>query len=399
LRTNFGAVMAALLCCPGAIRAQDKLASPDPTIVQHSDFFVGGSYAGNAPSQIMRGQMFVEKLTPLKPSRPYPLVLISGAAQTATNWMGAPDGRKGWAEFFVSQGYVVYIVDQPARGRSAWHEGIDGAVRTLDAETIERLFTVPELYDRWPQAKLHTQWPGAGDKPGRPGDPIFDQFYASQVQYLADVSEAEALAQHAGVALLDRIGPAILVTHSQSGPIGWLIADARPKLVPAIVAIEPAGPAFRDEVNDHAKVRPWGLTDRPITYEPALDDPSQLLTEEGSAPAQGRARCLIQKAPARSLPNLRNVHVMLVTAEASYHAVYDHCTAEYLRQAGVPTDHVRLEDHGIHGNAHMMMLEKNNLQIAALITAWLSRNVEPIHSGAIVRSRAAKKNPVQVGRR
>jgi pimeloyl-ACP methyl ester carboxylesterase len=44
-------------------------------------------------------------------------------------------------------------------------------------------------------------------------------------------------------ALLDRIGPAIILTHSQSGPFGWLIADARPKLVKAVVAVEPAGPA------------------------------------------------------------------------------------------------------------------------------------------------------------
>lgn len=66
---------------------------------------------------------------------------------------------------------------------------------------------------------------------------------------------------------------------------------------------------------------------------------------------------------------------MLVTAEASYHAVYDHCTALYLRQAGVSADHARLEAHGIRGNAHMMMLEKNNLQIAKLITDWLDRNV------------------------
>ena len=44
------------------------------------------------------------------------------------------------------------------------------------------------------------------------------------------------------VALLDKIGPAIVLTHSQSGAYGWLIADARPKLVKALVSIEPNGP-------------------------------------------------------------------------------------------------------------------------------------------------------------
>ena len=34
-------------------------------------------------------------------------------------------------------------------------------------------------------------------------------------------------------------------------------------------------------------------------------------------------------------------------------------------------DHVRLKDVGIHGNGHMMMLEKNNLEIAAYMDDWL----------------------------
>lgn len=60
---------------------------------------------------------------------------------------------------------------------------------------------------------------------------------------------------------------------------------------------------------------------------------------------------------------------------ASFHAVYDHGTAHYLRQAGVNTELVRLEQRGIHGNAHLMMLEKNNLPIARLIKSWLGKHL------------------------
>jgi hypothetical protein len=63
---------------------------------------------------------------------------------------------------------------------------------------------------------------------------VFDQFYASQVASLAKNPESEQLMQAAGSALLDRIGPAVLLTHSQAGLFGWLIADARPGLVKAI---------------------------------------------------------------------------------------------------------------------------------------------------------------------
>ena len=59
----------------------------------------------------------------------------------------------------------------------------------------------------------------------------------------------------------------------------------------------------------------------------------------------------------------------------SYHAIYHHCTARYLQQAGTKTDFVRLADHGIRGNGHMMMLEGNNLEIAAFLDAWLGANV------------------------
>lgn len=108
----------------------------------------------------MHGQMYVEVLTPNVVSKRYPLVLVHGAAQTATNWLMTPDGRKGWADHVVDQGHVVYMVDQPARGRSAWHTGIDGDLRMYSAQQLQRLFTAPEVLGDRPQAKLHTQWPG-----------------------------------------------------------------------------------------------------------------------------------------------------------------------------------------------------------------------------------------------
>ena len=109
-------------------------------IAQRGYFYVGGKYTGEPGKDIMQGQVYVEVLAPKDVQRPYPLVLIHGAAQTATNWMGTPDGRKGWAEYFVEQGYVVYMIDQPMRGRSAWHPG-DGATRMFTAQQEEFQFT------------------------------------------------------------------------------------------------------------------------------------------------------------------------------------------------------------------------------------------------------------------
>ena len=67
---------------------------------------------------------------------------------------------------------------------------------------------------------------------------------------------------------------------------------------------------------------------------------------------------------------------MVMTSEASYHAAYDHCTAKYLNQAGVRTELIRLQDKGIRGNGHMVMIEKNNLDIAHVIDEWVVKNVK-----------------------
>lgn len=275
------------LLAAGCSTSEPKLLSvpvhDQGAIASRGFFYVGGEYRGEANAQTMSGQMYVEVLAPKVSRRRYPLVLIHGAAQTATNWMGTPDGRKGWAEYFVQQGYVVYVIDQPMRGRPAWHPA-DGNTRMYSAPALEQLFTATAELGNWPQAKLHTQWPGDGKIKGRRGDPIFDAFYASQVESLASNVDAQRYNQLAGAALLDRIGPAILLTHSQSGPFGWLIADARPSLVKGIIALEPTGPPFENSTNATGQARPWGLTDAPIAYGPAVTRAEDLKVRREAPP-------------------------------------------------------------------------------------------------------------------
>ena len=97
---------------------------------------------------------------------------------------------------------------------------------------------------------------------------------------------------------------------------------------------------------------------------------------EQTADAPDLIACWRQPNPPRRLPRLQGVPVLIVTTEASYHAVYDHCTARYLTQAGIPNTFMRLEKEGIPGNGHMVMLEKNNLVVAALLQKWLTAHVK-----------------------
>ncbi len=321
----------------------------------------------------MHGQMYVEVLTPDLVQQPYPLVLIHGRGQTATNWLTTPDGRPGWADWFTDHGWVTVLIDQPARGRSAWHREMDGDAASLSTARAEVMFTAPARSALWPQACRHTQWPGGADG-GRPGDPVFDQFYASQVAS-ADRHVTEAAMRTAGAALLDRIGPAILLGHSNGGAALWLIADERPALVKGLVAVEPFGPPVQDGPRGSGSDRPWGLTITPLTYEPPITSEAPLLFELQPAPDEpDLLPCWSQAGQPRRLPNLAGTPTLIVTGEASYHAQYDHCTARYLSQAGVSNTFVRLEDHGISGNGHLMMLEMNNTDSARLIHDWLIAN-------------------------
>ena len=368
------AVCILTVCTAQAARAQVAVPRQPLPLAQDSYFFVGGTYVKTAEGRVMDGQMYVHALVPLHVTHRYPVVMIHGAGQTGTNFEGTPDGREGWAQFFVRAGYRVYVVDQPARGRSPYHPSFDGNTAPGDFSTAEGLakrFTAPEAFDTFPQAKLHTQWPSSDPRKGQPDDPVFDQFYASQVESVpTPTGKPEAEAKAAGAALLDKIGPAILLTHSQGGAFGWQIADARPTLVPAIIAVEPAVTPTYTEGSPPS----FGITTNAITFAPALTDASQLVRVPQSAPdSPDDQRCWTQGEPVRTLPNLRGIAIAVVISEASILTGRSQCVATFLNQAGVPAELIRLPNVGIHGNGHMMMLERNSDQIAAFLVGWLQK--------------------------
>jgi pimeloyl-ACP methyl ester carboxylesterase len=240
----------------------------------------------------------------------------------------------------------VYLTDQASRGRSPWYP-TTGTITVIGTSDIEQVFTATSEHSLWPQSKLHTQWPGSG----KVGDTIFDAFYASQVQLLSDIYISEAQNTKAYTALVDRVGGAHIITHSQAGTYGWRIGDARPRLVKSIVALEPAGPPFEGQFPFPRPDRPWGITWLDVTYEPSAG-PNATLLDKVTIPAKdaNHTDCIMQTEPAKKLKNLANVPTLLVTGEASYHAPYDYCTALYMRQAGVQIEYADLGAEGIHGN-------------------------------------------------
>ena len=373
---------ALLIILTAAMRPAGAVEAPPMSLARDGWFYVGGHVTKINDKQYMTGQMYVEYRIPARRSHPYPIIMVHGGTMSGTNYTGTPDGREGWAQYFVRQGYAVYVVDQVGKGRSSYMEQTYGATELVDSQNSQRRYIAQEKYKLWPQAHLHTQWPGSGEL----DDPSVQQLLASQIPAIRDFTKQQMLNTPALIALIEKIGPSIIMVHSQAGAFGWPVADARPGLVKAILAIEPNGPpaygvefiGAPDYFRQGQLGLTYGITAMPLSYSPAVASASELsFVQEENADGPGLVKCWIQAAPARQLPNLQKMPVLVLSAEASYHAPYDHCTVKYLRQAGIRPTWIKLADLGIHGNSHVMMLEKNNQEIAAVIARWLDKSLPP----------------------
>ncbi len=299
-----------------------------------------------AAATTIEGQMHVGFQLVSRKRHPYPLVLVHGGGGQATDWMGTPDGRDGWLDYFLAAGFDVYYVDRPAHGRSPNHRAYGeqlGAPPTT--QFIANTFTV--------QSK---QYPGGGAADSK-------EVAAHTASSEPGPTASNAVLKENLAELLDRIGPAIVVTHSAGGPSGWLAMEARPNLVKGVLAIEPA----------------MGITDNLaslITFKPALAAGERITTEAQPVERAGLSACNLQpKDKVRTVPAFAGKPVRFVVAPLSSPMFTPsvHCSVHTLNQLGAKATLTRLEDVGIQGNGHFMNEELNNGEIAKKVfIPWLS---------------------------
>jgi pimeloyl-ACP methyl ester carboxylesterase len=345
-------------------------------IPPHEIFYVAGTPVVGSDGTTIAGQMYVERYPAIGPSDRPPIVLIHGTGQTGAGFVSTADGRPGWLFDFLEAGYETFVVDQVGRGRSGTDSRYGGLAR-MTLEDVEALFARTEYDRRHPVAHFHNQWPSPTDRHSH------RSFLASQQSFLSDARVAEQLNLTALEALLDDIGGAALLTHSQSSAFGFGLSDRRPDLVLAHITVEPNGPPFFDlsyapESWDEPQrlERPYGITRMPLTFDPPLG-PGQTLpwrsaTSDGP---EGLTQGWVQETPPRGLPRLAQIPTAIVTGAASYRTYVDPWTSKFLRDAAVPHDHIRLADLGIQGNGHLMMLEQNSQEISSTIITWLDHHV------------------------
>jgi pimeloyl-ACP methyl ester carboxylesterase len=301
---------------------------------QVSDGRVGFGPPG--PGTALEGQMHVGFQLVAKKRHPYPLVLVHGGGGQATDYMGTPDGRDGWLDYFLAAGFDVYFVDRPAHGRSpnVRSYGELGGMPTTDF--IANVFTL--------QSK---QYPGGGAANSKE---VIQHTASSE----AGPTVSNAVLQENLAELLDRIGPAIVVTHSAGGPSGWLSLAARPDKVKGVLAIEPAMGVLEN-------LAPL------ITFKPALAAGETINTVELPAEKAGLSPCRLQpQGNVRTVPAYAGKKILFVVSPQStpMFTPTTHCSVHQLNQLGADAKLARLEDFGLLGNGHFMNEELNNGDIA-----------------------------------
>jgi hypothetical protein len=349
LLAAFLLVTAGILAPGGAMSAEGG--KPEPLVIEEQGSFAAGGtvitnpgtfdpYKPTPAGQTFHGDhVYAFYQVPVN-ARRLPLVLWHGAGQFSKTWETTPDGREGYQNIFLRRGFGVYVLDQPRRGNAGRSTVATTTTPTPDEQMWFDMFRIGV----WPDAFPGVQFSA---------DPeTLNQYFRS---ITPNTGPFDVGVVSDGVsALFDKIGPGILVTHSQSGGPGWLTA-IKNENVRAIVAYEP-GSNF---------IFPEGELPAPM--------PSSAGTLEGVGVALPEFMRLtkipiviyfgdnIPEQPTAS-PGEDNWRVRLAMARLWRDAVNRH---------GGDVTLVHLPEIGIRGNTHFPFSDLNNLEIADQMSKFL----------------------------
>jgi pimeloyl-ACP methyl ester carboxylesterase len=286
-------------------------------------------------------------------ARRLPLVMVHGGCETGKSWDTTADGREGFQTLFVRRGFAVYVIDYPGRGRSGI-PSFSGPLGNLAGTQVIPDFTVKFGHELLFLANRMGPRPGEFYPNSQFPKTALDQFHRHVV---AGVADDAGVISDAIAAALDRIGPAVLITHSQGGLMGWLAA-VKSDNVKAIVAYEPFVSCF-----------PEG----DVPALPALSDGSVAALAEAVSTAQFAklAKIPIQIVWGDNIPKepfpVAATDIWRVSALASREFV------ARLTGLGGDASILDLPSIGIAGNTHFVFSDLNNLQIAQLLSDFLHR--------------------------
>lgn len=266
--------------------------------------------------------MYVQYFLPQTQRGTVPLLMWHGGGLTGVTYETTPDGREGWLNYFLRRGWAVYNSDAVERGRAGWAQFPD----IFPGEPI--FLTVANPFERFRIGQGEGSWdPDPAKRKLMPGVQFPVDAYLNFVkQAVPRWTSTDAAVIAAYLAEVDRVCPCVLLFHSQAGQFGFKVAEARPDKVRGLVAVEPAGKGDIDKVAELKQIPTL------IVYGDNIDKDLRW-------------------------PKIRADGVAFGDA---------------IRAAGGSVDVIDLPKIGIKGNSHMMMMDKNNQEVAGVIQRWLA---------------------------
>lgn len=379
-----------LLVLPFSAQAAAKKAGNEqkPIVLQTmGSLFFGGTVVKGPDGDTFHGDHGYAQYYIPQNARTYPLILWHGIGQSGRSWESTPDGREGFQALLTRNDWPVYIIDQPRRGRAGYTQarlGDHGSIPTTARES--------QVWDAfrngvWIPPRAATLFPGVQF----PRNAIaIDQFFRQQTP---DTGEEPITPEHrmfmgkTMAELLRMTGPAILMTHSNSGQYGWATAMVAPEQLQAIVAYEPGVFVFPEN-------------------EPPADIPA-------------RADLVAELIPPRMVPikefkKLTRMPIVVIYGDNISREPSETFNVDLWRVAsgrakqfveavnrhGGKAELVILPDIGIMGNTHAPFADLNNREIAAHLEKWLQGKGlggrERPHAGPSVRKPDALTIPMQL---
>lgn len=319
-------------------------------IKEQGSFAVGGTVvtapgAYKAYSRAPEGQTYhgdhayVFYQVPEK-ARKLPLVLWHGFGQFSKTWESTPDGREGYQNIFLRRGFGVYVLDQPRRG-NAGRGTVGGTVSPApDEQFWFNLFRV----GTWPDFYSGVQFSKSPE--------ALNQYFR---QMTPDTGPNDInVNSDAVAALFEKIGPGILVTHSNSGGMGWNTVLKSPN-IRAVASYEPG---------------------------------SNFIFPEGEVPAPVKSKFGDLKAeavPQSEFMKLTRIPIVIyygdnIPQEPSEDLGKDQWRirlamarkwVETINKHGGDATVVHLPEVGLSGNTHFPFSDLNNVEVANLLSKWL----------------------------
>lgn len=271
-----------------------------------------------------------------------PLVFWHGFGQSMKTWQSTPDGREGFQTIFLRRGFSVYNLDQPRRGKAGRSTEPTTIAALPDDQLWFGIFRLGLGSEFYPDVQFSK-------------DPeALKQFFR---QMTPDTGPLDIEVNTTAVSeLFNNIGEGILVTHSQSGGMGWLTA-IKNQQIKAIVSYEPMSNF----------VFPPGETPEAIPYlggslkalEVSLSEFEKLTT----IPIVMYYGDFIPEQPVKN------------PGQEQWRAAYEMAKKwkDVVNKHGGDVMLVHLPEIGIKGNTHFPMSDLNNLEVADLMAKWLKQ--------------------------